>query len=94
MLENIKSSYFIINIFSFIDDGLKLDIIKHNNKLQNIMNITIMNYKFFSGRYLINQDDKKVKEYYIITNQLAFEGEYLKGKRNGKGKEYYNSYDN
>ena len=86
MLKNIKSSYFIINIFSFIDDGLKLDIIKHNKKLQNIMNITIMNYKFFSGRYLIYEDDKKVKEYYIITNQLAFEGEYLKGKRNGKGK--------
>ena len=42
-----------------------------------------MNYKLFSGRYIIYEKDGKVKEY-NYNDVLIFEGEYL----NGKGKEY------
>ena len=52
MLKNIKSSYFNTIIFSYIDERQKLKIIKCNKSLQKNMNISIINYKFFSERYI------------------------------------------
>ena len=52
------------------------------------MNINLINYKFFSGRYITYESNGKVREYYGIDDSLRQEGEYLNGKRNGKGKEY------
>ena len=49
-----------------------------------------MNYKIFSGRYIIYDTKEKIREYNCYNNKLIFEGEYLNGKRNGKGKEYDN----
>ena len=65
----------------------KLDIIKYNKNMQNIMDINLTNYKFYSKKYIIYEENGKGKEYYENGN-LIFEGEYLNGKRNGKGKEY------
>ena len=53
MLDNIKSSYFSERIFSFIDEGQKLKLFKYNKKIQKILNITIINYKHFKGKYII-----------------------------------------
>jgi len=94
MLENIKSSYFNKIIFSFIEDSRKLKIIKYNKRLQNEIDISLINYKLFSGRYIVFETKEKIKgkEYFGYDDLLIFEGEYLNGKRNGKGKEYnYNS---
>ena len=88
MLKNSKSIYFIKGLFTFLDEKNKLDIIKYNKNIQNILDISLINYKFFSDRYIIFEKNGKGKEY-NKSDTLVFEGEYLNGKRNGKGKEYY-----
>ena len=88
MLENIKSTYFSKMIFTWINEKRKLNTIKYNKNLQEKMNITLLNYKIFYGKYIIFEDKGKGKEYDIFNDKLIFEGEYLNGKRNGKGKEY------
>ena len=64
----------------------KLKIVKYNKNLKNKIDININNYKYFTGKYIIYENEQKGKEYYL--DQLIFEGEYLNGERNGKGKEY------
>ena len=87
MLKNVKSSYFIRVIFSFMDEKKKLKLIKYNKSLKENMNIRLVNYKIFSGKYIIYEQNGKGKEYNYF-GELRFEGEYLNGERNGKGKEY------
>ena len=88
MLKNVKSSYFTQLIFSDISEGRKLKILKHNKSLQGEMKINLINYKFFSKRYIIYEPNRKGREYYGYDDSLIYEGEYLNGERNGKGKEY------
>ena len=88
MLENSKSIYFIKKLFTFVDEKTKLDIIKYNKNMQNIMDIDLINYKFYSKKYIMYEENGKGKEYNGYDDSLEFEGEYLNGKRNGKGKEY------
>ena len=88
MLEKSKSIYFIKKLFTFVDEKTKLDIIKYNKNMQNIMDINLINYKFYSKKYIILEENGKGKEYDRYYDKLKFEGEYLNGKRNGKGKEY------
>ena len=47
MLKNVKSYYLIKIIFSFTDECSKLNLVKHNRNLQKIINIDIINYKYF-----------------------------------------------
>ena len=68
-----------------MDEKQKLKLIKYNKCLQENMNISLINYKIFSGKYIIYEQNGKGKEY---DYKIRFEGEYLNGKRNGKGKEY------
>ena len=89
-MNKIQSLYIVKIIFLFIDEKKKLNLLKYNNNLKNIMNISLINYKMYFGRYIIYEGYNKVKEFYIDDDILAFEGEYLNGKRSGKGKEYYN----
>ena len=89
MLKNVKSSYFTKIIFSYLDEMQKLIIAKYNKNLQKNLNINIINYKHFRGRYIIYDSNGIGKEYLGYNDTLIFEGKYLKGKRNGKGKEYY-----
>ena len=89
MLENIKSIFFIKIIFSNLDDKTKLELVKYNKNIQNKIDLNIMNYKRFSGKYIIYESKNKGKEYNGYNDYLIYEGEYLNRKRNGKGKEYY-----
>ena len=91
ILLNIKSSYIIKDIFTFLQENKKLDIIIYNKQLQNTNEIDIKDYKKASGRYKIGEKNGKGSEYTLDKNKLIFEGEYLNGKRNGKGKEFYYS---
>ena len=50
MLQKIKSKYFIKRLFVLADEKNKLDIIKYNKNMQNILDISLINYKFFSDR--------------------------------------------
>ena len=88
MLNNVESSYFSIIIFSFIDEKIKLKLVKYNKYLQKYLNVNIINYKEFGGKYIIYESKGKGKEYLGSMDFLLFEGEYLNGERNGRGKEY------
>ena len=89
MLDNIKSSYFSLLIYSFIDIGRKLELFKYNKKIQKTLNINIINYQYFQGKYKIYEQNGEGKEFFFHNDRIAFVGEYLNGKRNGKGKEYH-----
>jgi len=88
MLENIKSSYVIKLIFIYVDEREKLKIVKYNKRLQKDIDISIVNYKHFSGRYIIYDESKKGfgKEYDGKLDSLVFEGEYLNGEKTEKEK--------
>jgi len=49
MLRNIKSKYILKIIFSKLNDGRKLLLVKYNNKIKNRLNIDLIDYKFLSG---------------------------------------------
>ena len=88
MLDKVKSIYISKKIFSIIDEKRKLEAIKYNKKLRKIMKISLLNYKFYSKKYIIIENNGFEKEYDYNDN-LIYEGEHIKGKRNGKGKEFY-----
>ena len=88
MLKNIKSAYFNNILFSFIEERQKLKIIKCNKELQKNINISIINYKYISEKYIIYESKGIGKEYNAINDTLEYEGEFLNGQRQGKGKEY------
>ena len=92
MLKNIKSTYFIKKLFNYVDEKQKLKIVKCNKDLQNNIDISIINYKYFSERYIIYESNVIGREYNSYSDKLIYEGEYLNGKRNGKGKEYDNYF--
>ena len=81
MLDNINSIYIYLISFSFIEEKIKLEITKYNKKFKKKLNINLINYKLFSGKYVIYGENNTAKEYNIFNNHLIFEGEYLNGKR-------------
>ena len=89
MVDSIKSLYFTKIIFNIIQEKTKLKIAKYNKNLQRTIDISLINYKIFSGRYIIFDENGKGREYDRYNSSLLYEGEYLNGNRNGKGKEYY-----
>ena len=93
MLKSIKSTYFTKILFLYLEEKQKLKLVKYNKSLQKIFDINIINYKYFSRKYIIYETNRIGKEYYRLFSTdddfLIFEGEYLNGQRNGKGKEYY-----
>ena len=86
MLNNIKSFYFFKILFSYVDESQKLKIIIHNKNLQNKIDISLINYKIFSGKYIIFEENNKNKRkiYNSFSDKLRFEG----GDLNDKAKEY------
>ena len=87
--KSIESIYILKDIFSFLSENLKLNIIIYNKYIQKNLDINIEDYIRISGKYKEGEKNGKGEEYEILTNQMIFEGEYLNGKRNGIGKEYY-----
>ena len=63
LLEKIKSIFFSRILFSHLDEKIKLKIIKYSKKIQNKIDIKLINYKFYSGRYIIYETNIKGKEY-------------------------------
>ena len=76
-------------VASYLGEKEKLEFFKYNLNLQKHLDINIINYIEFAGKYKIGGKNGKGKEYNGYNDALIFEGEYLNGKRNGKGKEYY-----
>ena len=90
IVKTIKSKYIINNIFSYLYEIKKLELIKYNKKSQKILKIDIYYYKQISGKVLKDEGNGKYK-IYSEDNILLFEGGYKNGKKHGKGKEYYNN---
>ena len=88
MLEDIRSSYIAQIIFSKIIEEKKLKMVRFNKALQKKLNINLINYKIFGGKYIIHEKGGIVKEYNSYNDGLMFEGEYKNVKKNGTGKEY------
>ena len=90
MDKKIKSHFIVNKIFNLINFVKKLNLIVHNKKIQNILNVGILDYRRISSKFIIGAINGIGKEYKYVDNgdvQLLYEGELLKGKRNGIGKE-------
>ena len=51
ILQNIKSNYFLENIYNIILKKKSLEIVKYNKKIQNRINLSIKDYKEYSEKY-------------------------------------------
>ena len=88
MLQRIKATYFYQKLFSHTDEKIKLDLVKHNKSLQKILDISLIDYRILSGKYIIYEGERIGKIYNAYNDKILFEGEFLKGKKNGKWKGY------
>ena len=88
LIKKVKYKYIIENIFSCLKENIKLTIIVHNKKYQNLFGLDTEYYKNKSGKYRMIEKNGICKEYTLKENKLIFEGEFKNGKKNGKGKEY------
>ena len=88
MLDNIKSLFILKKIFYQLSEMIKLNYIVHNKNLKHKLDIDIIDYRRISGRYIIDENKGKGKEYNSYNNKLIYEGEYLNRKRHGLGKLY------
>ena len=68
MLKDIKSHYFIKILFLYVDEKQKLKLVS----LQKNIHINLINYKFFSGRYIIYESNRIGKEYDGFIDKLIF----------------------
>ena len=87
MLKNVKSKYILNIFFSYLDVRQKLKILKYNKSLQKDMDISLINYKFFSNKYIILEENVEGEGYEVLFDTVSYEGNFLHGERNGKGKE-------
>ena len=63
-MKNKHKQLFIYKIiFQYITDKKKLDIIIYNKRLQNIFDISIIDYKSKSQKYKVGEKNGKGKEY-------------------------------
>jgi len=80
MLDNIKSSFILKIIFSFMEEKTKLIILRYNKTIQKKLNIRVYDYMRLSPTYIIFEGKGKGKEY-NDDGKLVFEGEYLNRKK-------------
>ncbi len=91
LLKTVKSKFIIKKIFSCLEENMKLTIIVHNKKFQNLFGLDTIYYKNKIGKSRIIEKNGICKEY-TLKNILIFEGEFKNGKKNGNAKEFDN-YD-
>ena len=87
MSNLIKSAKILRQIYSLLSEVTKLEMVKYSKSIQDKLNISLINYRIYSRKYIIGKKSGLCKVYDYKDN-LIFEGEYLNGKKNGKGKEY------
>ncbi len=70
MIRDIKSEFFLIKLFSYIDEGKKLKLIRYNKKLQNILEIDLI----YSKRYVYMKTMEKENYLQAIIHLYLKEG--------------------
>ena len=88
MFNKIKSILIRKIVLSKLNVKNLLNLFKYNKKFQKNVNLNLIKYRIFSGRYIISEKNGKCKEYNSFNDELIYDGEYSNGKRGGKGKEY------
>ena len=53
MFNKLRSNYFVQFVFSYLKEKKKLKLAKYNKSLKNKLDLDLINYKFFSNRYII-----------------------------------------
>ena len=89
-MNKIKCDYFKRLVFSILPSKVELKFIKYNKSLKDLLNLSLLDYINYSGRYIIMESNGKGKEYDSYFNYLIYEGGYINGERNGEGIEYHN----
>ena len=84
-IKTIKNKYIINDIFSFLYENKKLELIKYNNNLEKILEIDINYFKQKSGKIIKGEKNGYGKEY-NENNDEQFEGEYKMEKEMEKEK--------
>ena len=87
--KSIKSFYIFQNVFLYLQQKKRFQMIIYNKQIQKKVGINIEDYKRLSGKYRCIEKDGIGKEYNLLNNKLLFEGQYVNGKKHGKGKEYF-----
>jgi len=89
MWRKIKSNYILEEILIYVGDMRKFNLIKYNKKIQSIAGLNLIDFRRFSGRYII-EEYNEIKEYNSYNDRLIFTRNFFNGKRNGNGfgKEY------
>ena len=82
-IRDIKSPFIIINIFSFLSEKQKLNMVMYNQQFQKLLLVDIKNYIKMSGKFKIGGKNGKGKVYLIDSNNFIFKGEYLNRKEIG-----------
>ena len=85
----IKSDYFKMILLSIIPSNVELKLIKYNRTFKSLVNLSLIDYINFSGRYVIYDQNGKGKEYDSFHDNLIYEGGFKNGERNGNGVEYH-----
>ena len=57
MMDIIKSSYFYKEVFSYVNEKTKLKIAKYNKNIQKKIDINNNNYKYFTGKYIVFENN-------------------------------------
>ena len=90
-LKSIKSLVKLKQIFLYLYETKKLNLIIYNKYFQTKLGIDINFYKKISRKNLIIEANEKIKEYKLNTNILIFVGKSMNGHKNGYGEEYHNN---
>ncbi len=75
-LDSMKSTFILKELFSFLNEKIKLEIIIYNKDLQKKLEVDINNYKNISGKYKVGEKNGKGCEYKLNTKIMIFKGEY------------------
>ena len=69
-LNDIKSKYILQNIFSYIKEKQKLEMIIYSKNFQKTLELDIKDYQKISGKFKIAEKDGDGKEYSLISKNL------------------------
>ena len=86
MIKSIKSTIIFKNVFSFINEYIKLKLVKYIKYAQIKLGIEITNYIYYQGKYIIYESNKKAKN--IILKWIIIWREIFKWWKKWKSKEY------
>ena len=95
ILQNIKSNYFLLNIYDIILKKKSLEIVKYNKKIQKRMNLSIKDFQEYSeieievilcknsyGQFInINEKDKLFYHIYFNDNKKEIKNKYEINKK-------------